>query len=208
MLLCSFLIISGCTQQNPSSDQTKPPTQMTLQQILEKALLIESMYYELETSTTMSSGTILQNSTMKIWEKMPYLKEEVLTTAGNITMNLTIIKRPEGLYVYNSIQHRYILSPGSAVPQDSTTETVKDLLNNQTITNLGTETIDGNQATVIQYTPNQRGNSSIMKMWIWNEKGIPLKAVLTTTKEETITMIFLYKNYSFVDIPDSTFDIL
>jgi len=180
---------------------------MTLQQILENALIIESMYYKLETSTAISSGTIMQNSTMKIWEKTPYLKEEALITAGNITTNLTIIKRPEGIFVYNPIQNRYILSPGSAVPQVPTPEAVNDLINNQTITILGAETIDGNQTTVIQYTPSQMGNSSTMKMWIWNEKGIPLKAVLTTTKEETITMTFLYSNYSFVDIPDNTFSV-
>jgi outer membrane lipoprotein-sorting protein len=85
---------------------------------------------------------------------------------------------------------------------------VQDLLNNQTITILGTETINGNTTTVIQYTPSQAGNSTTMKMWIWNEKGVPLKARSITKNEETdVTMDYSYSNYSFEDIPDSTFSI-
>jgi len=47
-----------------------------------------------------------------------------------------------------------------------------------------------------------------MKMWIWNEKGVPLKALSTQTSEETtIMMDYEYSNYSFSDIPDSTFSV-
>jgi outer membrane lipoprotein-sorting protein len=206
-LVCSFLMISGCTQQNSPSNQTNPPSTESLRQILAKAEINESVYYELEISTTMS-GVLVQNSTIKIWQKTPYLKEEMSSTIDNITTIDTIIKRPEGVYRYDSIQNRYELVPAIIIPRLSTGDTAKDLLNNQTITTIGTETIDGKTATVIQYTPSQAGNSTTMKMWIWNEKGVPLKALYTMASgETTITMDYDYSNYSFLDIPDSIFSV-
>ena len=206
ILVCSSLMISGCTQQNTPSDQ-KPPSTETLQQILKKAEAIKSVYYEIYGSMT-TNGTLMQNTTMKIWQKAPYLKEEVSYTMGNITTNLTIIKRPDGTYRYDIIQNKYIPVAMIAIPQRSTGDVANDLLNNQTITTLGNETIDGKTTLVIQYTPNQTGNSTTMKMWIWKEKGIPLKARITMMKQEIITMSeYQYRNYSFSDIPDSTFTI-
>jgi hypothetical protein len=203
LLVCSLLMISGCTKQQ-GSDQTSTES---LQTILEKAAIIESVYYELDTSTTISSS-VEQTTTMKIWQKTPYLKEEVNSTTTGLTTTLTVIKRPEGIYRYDATLNTYQLDPLIVIPQLSTADVVEDLLNNQTITILGTETIDGKTATVIQYTPSQAGNSTTMKMWIWNEKGVTLKALYITKNEEiTVTMDYTYSNYSFSDIPDNTFSV-
>jgi outer membrane lipoprotein-sorting protein len=201
-LICSLLMISGCTQQQ-GSNQTSTES---LQTILEKAETIESVYYELDSFTTITDAPG-QNSTIKIWQKTPYLKEEMTSTTGNITTTFIVIKRPEGIYRYDATENRYQLFPGT-ISQPSFGETTKDLLNNQTITTLGTETIDGKTATIIQYTPNQTGNSTTMKMWIWNEKGVPLKALLTVIKGDiSLTTDYQYSMYSFSDIPDSTFSV-
>lgn len=198
-LACTFLMVSGCTQQNNS-----PPPE-SLQTILEKAAIIESVYYELNTSTTISDS-VEQIMTMKIWQKTPYLKEEVNSTTGGITTKLTVMKRPEGIYRYDAMLNTYELDPLIVIPQLSTADVVEDLLNNQTITILGTETTNGNTTTVIQYIPSQAENSTTIKIWIWNEKGVPLKARSITKNEETvITMDYTYSNYSFSDIPDSIF---
>jgi outer membrane lipoprotein-sorting protein len=202
-LICSLLMISGCTQQR-ESDQTSTES---LQTILTKAAIIESVYYELDTSTTIS-GSVEQTTTMKIWQKTPYLKEERNSTTGGITTTLTVMKRPEGIYRYDTTLNTYDLDPLIVIPQLSTADVVQDLLNNQTITTLGTETTAGKTATVIQYTPSQAGNSTTIKIWIWNEKGVPLKALYITKNEETsVTMDYTYSNYSFEDIPDSTFSV-
>ncbi len=202
-LICSLLMISGCTQQQ-GLDKTSTES---LQTILTKAAIIESVYYELDTST-MISGLVEQITTMKIWQKTPYLKEEKNSTTSNITTTLTVIKRPEGIYRYDATLNTYELDPLIVTPQLSTADVAQDLLNNQTITLLGTETIAGKTATVIQYTPSQAGNSTTIKMWIWNEKGVLLKALYTTVSEEAnITMDYNYSNYSFSDIPDSTFSV-
>jgi outer membrane lipoprotein-sorting protein len=202
-LICSLLMISGCTQQQ-GLDKTSTES---LQTILTKAAIIESVYYELDTST-MISGLVEQITTMKIWQKTPYLKEEKNSTTSNITTTLTVIKRPEGIYRYDATLNTYELDPLIVIPQLSTADVVQDLLNNHKITTLGTETIDGKTATVIQYTPSQAGNSTTIKIWIWNEKGVLLKALYTTVSEEAnITMDYNYSNYSFSDIPDSTFSV-
>ena len=196
-------MISGCTQQQ-GLDKTSTES---LQTILTKAAIIESVYYELDTSTVIS-GLVEQITTMKIWQKTPYLKEERNSTTSNITTTLTVIKRPEGIYRYDATLNTYELDPLIVIPQLSTADVAQDLLNNQTITLLGTETIAGKTATVIQYTPSQAGNSTTIKMWIWNEKGVLLKALYTTVSQEAnITMDYNYSNYSFSDIPDSTFSV-
>jgi outer membrane lipoprotein-sorting protein len=202
-LVSSLLMISGCTQQQ-GLDKTSTES---LQTILTKAAIIESVYYELDTSTTIS-GLVEQITTMKIWQKTPYLKEEKNSTTSNITTTLTVIKRPEGIYRYDATLNTYELDPLIVIPQLSTADVAQDLLNNQTITLLGIETIAGKTATVIQYTPSQAGNSTTIKIWIWNEKGVLLKALYTTVSEEAnITMDYNYSNYSFSDIPDSTFSV-
>jgi outer membrane lipoprotein-sorting protein len=141
-------------------------------------------------------------------QKTPYLKEEVTITTAGITTTFTVNKRPEGIYRYDTGLNTYQLDPLIVIPQLSTADVVQDLLNNQTITTLGTETTAGKTATVIQYTPSQAGNSTTVKIWIWNEKGVPLKALYITKNEEiTVTMDYKYSNYSFSDIAESTFSV-
>jgi outer membrane lipoprotein-sorting protein len=205
LLVCSSVVISGCTQQNTPSDQ-KPPSPETLEQILAKAETIKSVYYEISSSMT-TNGTLMQNTTMKIWQETPYLKEEISYSVGNITTNLTIINRPDGTYRYDILQKKYVPVALITLPQPFTGEVAKDLLHNQTITILGNETIDGKKTTVIQYISNQTRNST-MKMWIWNEKGVPLKTYTTMEKQGIITALdYQYRNYTFSDIPESTFNI-
>lgn len=199
ILFFSILIFSGCLQQDSPS--------VTLTQTLTKAETIKSVYYELDISRTIT-GQPKQNSTIKIWEKTPYLKQEETYTIENITKNITVIKHPEGVYRYNSTLNTYQLVSNVLALQPPIADIAKDLLNNQTITILETQTIDGKTTTVIQYTPSEMGNQTTMKMWIWNDKGVPLKALLTTTKDVLImTIEYRYRNYSFVEIPDSTFNI-
>lgn len=66
---------TGCTEQNI------PSTKETLQTLLEKAAVLESVYYEIDTSFIID-GVIRQNTTTKIWQKMPYLREEKTALRG------------------------------------------------------------------------------------------------------------------------------
>jgi len=197
-LFCSFLLFSGCTEQNGSG---------SLQSILEKATMIESVYYELDISTVVTDW-VEDFTEMKIWEKDSYLKQEITITTGDMTIVRSIIKRPEGIYYYNEEEQIYVFDPQFNISQPTIIETVNDLLQNQTLSNLGTEIIDGHETTVIQFAPSQTGNFTTKKLWIWNEKGVPLRArSVNNNGETTVTIDIKYKNYSFADIPESVFSV-
>jgi hypothetical protein len=203
-----------CFQPNTSADITNltSTTPESLQAILSKADTIKSMYYEIDATITMPQyGS--QTLAMKIWQEKPYLKEDITSQTAGITTTLSVIVRPEGTYVYNLAQKEYILT--TEVPSYVTSlqyldpKMIKDLLNNQSITDFDTEIIDGKLATVIEYNMSLLGeNQMTMKVWIWNEKGVPLKASMTMSMEDfTMTMDFVFSHYSFSDIPESTFNV-
>ena len=214
-----IVVIAGATgsfQPNTSADETtietKAQEQESLQTILSKADAIGSMYYEIYGTITMSQyGS--QTLTMRIWQEKPYLKEEITSQIAGITNTISVIVRPDGAYVYNPAQGKYVLT--TEVPAYVTSlqyldpKMIKDLLNNQSITDFETEIIDGKMTTVIEYEMPLIGETLMtIKIWIWNEKGVPLKAYMTMTmKEMTMTMDFVFRNYSFSDIPDSTFNV-
>ena len=200
-ITCFLLMSCGCTEQNKTS------TQETLQTILEKAAVIESVSYEIDTAF-IQNETVRQRMTLNIWQKTPYLKEEVNSTSENMTISQIIIKRPDGLYHYDNISQTYQLDPQTIIFQPSTTEMVQNLLHNQTLTIVGTENISDKPTTIIQYHPNQGGNSTTVKIWIWDEKGVPLQEQYISNNEGTsITINSIYSNYSFEDIPESTFSV-
>jgi outer membrane lipoprotein-sorting protein len=215
--------LSGCTQQKSSedsssdhlSDQTPPPATESIQTILAKADRIESMYYEIAASINMSEcGT--QTALIQIWQKTPYVKEQVTGVVDGITTTMSMIQRPDGTYIYDTAQGKYVLktrtnpitTPFITSLQYLNIQQIKDFVNNESVINLETATVDGKTASVIQYTSPIGENIITMKMWIWNEKGVPLKAYIDMTMEKTtMVMDFEYSNYSFSDIPDSTFSV-
>jgi outer membrane lipoprotein-sorting protein len=215
-IACLLLIagLSGCTQQS-SPDQSDvystPPTQESLLNILDKATTIESMYYEIAATVIMSSyGT--QTATVKIWQKMPYIKEQMSMTFNGYMNTVIVIHRPDGNYTFDTAQGKYVLTPNvssfASSLQYFNSTIIKEYLKNQTLTNLQTETVDGKLATIIQYAPASLGTNMSVKVWIWNEKGLPLKAQVNMTLQQmTMNMNFLFQNYSFATIPDSTFSV-
>ena len=219
MLVFMIIILSGCTQQNSSEDtlssdeseiKTNPPATETIQTILSKTETIESMYYEIDASIHISEfGT--QTATIKIWQKTPYLKEQITSITDGITTSITVIQRPEGIYMYSPEIGNYIVATEEATTiatslQYFDNELIKNYIINQTTTDFETETIEGKKATIIQYTPLQGEYPMTIKIWIWNERGVPLKAYIDTTMEDTTMMMdFKFNNYSFSDIPDSIF---
>jgi outer membrane lipoprotein-sorting protein len=214
-------LLSGCTQENSpnnnyssekSNSKTTPTATESIQTILEKTETIESMYYEIAAIIDMSDiGT--QTATIKIWQKNPYIKEQITTILESDKITSTLIYRPEGIYIYDIEQGQYILTIEDVTLISSSLQYfesgyLKKYLSNQTFTNFDTEIIDGKKATVIQYTPLEGENLIIIKVWIWNEFGVPLKAFIDMNMEDTaITLDFNFSNYSFLYIPDSTFNV-
>jgi len=215
----SFVLIivglSGCTQQDSSNEsdvQAGTPDAESLLTILSKADDIESLYYEI-TATIMMPQIGTQTATIKIWQKLPYVKEQVITTIGGTINTMTVIHRPEGNYSYDAASGTYSLTndTGSFVAslQYFDADMIKNYLANQNITDLKTEIIDGKKATVFEYSIALQPSSPMtIKIWIWNDKGLPLKAYINMTLEQTqMTMDMVFSHYSFDEIPNYTFDV-
>ena len=60
----------------------------------------------------------------------------------------------------------------------------------------------------VEYSYNMSGVTMTPKLWIWNEKGIPLRLEMKSSiMAVNISMILQYKNFLFAEIPDSTFNV-
>jgi hypothetical protein len=85
---------------------------------------------------------------------------------------------------------------------------ILDYLSNLSSSNFDTEMIDGKEAAIIEYSPTVEDNSIHVKLWIWNEKGVPLKGIINMSLEQfRMNMELIYSNYSFSYIPDSVFSL-
>lgn len=216
-IVAVVFVVGGLYGNNQDNSVTEsdiiadPPTVESVQKMLENAASIDSLYYEITMFMDMSQyGT--QTATMKIWQEKPYFKQQITTTMGGATNTISVIQRPEGTYLYDIVQGNYVLT--TDIPSFTTSlqyldsSMIKNLLTNQSFIQFETETIDGKLATAFEYTIALSGMNMTTKIWIWNEKGLPLKADMDMTMEEmTMTMDFIFSNYSFADISDSTFNV-
>ena len=219
--LLFMVMLSGCVEKDSSSDvvsnqetksQVNPPETESIQTILTKAETIDSMYYEIAADIYMPQfGT--QTATIKIWQETPYIKEEISSVSGSFSTTISVIQRPDGTYVYSDELGGYSLTTEDVSSISTSLEyfnsdMISAYIQDQTDTDFDTEIIDGKETTIIEFSPDQDGEFMTVKVWIWNEKGVPLKAYLDMTMEEiSMTMDFTFSNYSFKDIPDSVFSI-
>jgi outer membrane lipoprotein-sorting protein len=194
VLLC-FLLISGCFQQTSTS-------KTSIRDILAKAKTIGPVKYDV-IITPMINGNYTANRTMTIWEEPPYMKV-------NMSMGPSykiFITRPNGTYVNISGPQKFIKTD-LAFPETSLIAQSDALRSNITFRVVGNVTIDGNAATVLQYTTNRSGDLITTKVWIWNEKGIPLQTEITVVMgKRTFASKTVNKNFVFGDIPLSEFSV-
>jgi outer membrane lipoprotein-sorting protein len=200
ILLFLMVLMSGCTQQLENKE--------SIQTILQKANNIGDVYYEIIGTTSTESGNFSYNTsyTMKVWQKMPYMKIE---TISNETVQVMIFW-PNGNYIYDNQTQKYIKIPSTEniTRQKFFEEQANEILESQTLKTLGSDTIDGKSVTIIEYSYNSTGIDLSPKLWIWNEKGIPLRLEMTSTvMTVNLTLIMEYKNFVFEEIPLGTFDV-
>ena len=195
MLLCC-LMVCGCTQQ-----QT-PTSKISIRDILAKAKTIGPVKYDVIT-IPMINGNYTVNRTLTIWEEPPYLKV-------NMSMGPSykvFITRPNGTYVNISGPQKFIKT-NIAFPETSLIAQSNALRSNITFRVVDNVTIDGNAATILQYTTNRSGGLTTTKVWIWNEKGIPLQTEITVViGKRTFATKTINKNFVFGDIPLSEFSV-
>ena len=237
IIICSIVILtsivfSGCTKEesnlNTATLNTKSSGESmddeyiiepeTIETILAKTESFDSMYYEISMNMEMDmdiemSGFGEQSALIKIWQKNSFIKEEITTETGDISTSILVIQRPEGVYLYNTEKDEYILSTDDVFSFTSSlqyfdSDMILNYLSNISSSNFDTELIDGKEATIIEYSPTGEDNSIYVKLWVWNEKGVPLKGIINMNLEDmSMDMELTYGNYSFSEIPDSVFSI-
>jgi outer membrane lipoprotein-sorting protein len=200
ILIIIVLNLGGCTQQTGSQE--------SIETILEKASNVGPVYYEAIVTTSTEGGGFSSNytSTMKVWQKMPYMKMEI--TSAGITQ--IMVFRPEGSYIYNDLTQNYTkyLPPNNETQQKFFEQQADEMLESQTLEVLGTDIIDGKAVTIVEYSYNVSGGTMSPKLWIWNEKGIPLR-METKSTIMGFTMIMTSENTNFIfgEIQDNVFDV-
>ncbi len=115
------------------------------------------------------------------------------------------IRREDGMYYRAAGSTVYLRQPRRA---DAETSPRRSLLDNPTLRLVGTETVKGKDATVIEYTDPQLGTS---RVWLSNEYGLPLKQVTEPPQSSALrpktTVTTEWTEYAFGPVSASTFEV-
>lgn len=202
MVAIVSLLVIGCGGGGEEAGTTATPkitptptktsaTGDTLADLLAKGQDIGSVKYDMVV-TAPSQDTM----TTKVWLKGENMKFESELEGET---SITIVNEDEQvMYMYLPDQNMAYKMAFNNVPESAVEETEDILDYDYTI--IGTETIDGKSCLVVEWTVE--GFTS--KMWVWKDKGFPIK-VETTTSEGKTTIE--YKNIQFVNISDSEFEL-
>lgn len=211
LIVCTILLwAKGNLTQNLAFAQTfKTQDKRSIKGILAKSDNIDSVRYEVVqtlTSPTDSSGQEDLVIPIRVWEKPPYAREESTMFEEPILME---IRHPDAVYRYDMLRDVYIRESISDIPQDDLlTEILKQIKESTELKVIGTEIIDGEETTIIEYSYEKEIVSYTAKAWIWNKKGIPLKIEKSSRTGKLFGMqITEIKNLVFENIPDSMFEI-
>jgi outer membrane lipoprotein-sorting protein len=184
--------------------------QENIQDILSKAKDIGSVKYEIVITNSMAGlgQETPRTMTMNVWQKYPNMRFESTTAATPTKM----IVRSDAVYFYDGSRDKYIkMSAGQMVTgakQKTLEELTEEIKESKTLKVLGTETIDGKLTTIAEVSFTSGGFPITEKLWIWNEKGIPLRTEITMKMGENVTTTNTeYRNFVFGDIPDSLFEV-
>lgn len=191
-----------------------------IQELLAKTEEIGSMQYEAISVTSISDTTQPKTVTvtMEVWQKGNKMK--IKYSGGIEEGGTTEIIHPGVVYFYDSSKDKYIktyeeMATSSRLSsrmtliygQKSFEEISKELKESTDFKFLGTETINGKLCIVIEYSTIVKDILVTQKIWIWDEKGIPVKGIATFKTGEIIIIEIENKNFIFEDIPDSVFEV-
>ncbi|MBN1189119.1 MAG: outer membrane lipoprotein carrier protein LolA [Dehalococcoidales bacterium] len=75
----------------------------------------------------------------------------------------------------------------------------------------GTEVLDGKTCSVVEYSQITAQGKMTGKVWIWQEKGVPLRMEtgISGAAQQGMNMniVIDFENYEFTDLPDSLFEL-
>ncbi len=223
-LLFLFVLLSLSSNVFAESINSSPK-EVSRSEIIEKLSAINSLYYEMTSRT--SSDTPLPGgdaiSDEKVWFKEGYWRTDIHSESANAKKRINI-STPEASYFYNSFSDETKKRDGGA-GQDLKNFLFRfffaTLKREESFKILGTEEIDGKITTILEIIQSPKKmnvegqdisiKEKRIKVWIWNEKGVPLKQEEKWQDNDfpiEYTTMITYKNYSFDEIPSEIFDIL
>jgi hypothetical protein len=173
-------------------------------EILSKSENINSIYMEGTMFVTGTGNPELDVfSELKYWIKDPYFKMEM--TAADTTTS--VIGRPDGIYMYNPTLEVYELSgEGSSYSQQSISDMIEQMKASETLNVMGEENVNGRDTTIVQYTDSSLGVSVDSKFWIWNDRGLPVKMIVSMGVGETVMSTTMqFTSFDFSVISDEEF---
>ena len=132
--------------------------------------------------------------TQAVWVKKNKMRMEI-TQQGQ---NSVVLVDNDAMTMYTYMPAQNMAMKISWEPTTKSAVEEAQSLSEYNPTVVGTETIDGKVCTVVQYSVD----GQTMKMWLWQDHGIPIRVEVTTAQGMTVME---YKNIQFVDIPDSMF---
>jgi outer membrane lipoprotein-sorting protein len=203
VLLSLLLIAAG-----PAGGTEK--TKEDLRAVLSKAESIKTVQYDIISTMNVPNLTpeAMPPNRAKVWQKLPYLRVESLSKGPSVRM----IVRPEATYFYNAAKGGYVKAPAGSTAPGSTPKSFRqlseELMALEDLRVQGTETVDGEETTVVEYPIPGTDNQGSAKVWFSNRLGVPVRMEsVSTIPEGRMTIRVEYKNYRFDDIPDSVFDV-
>lgn len=184
--------------QTTTSSPTQKPTTSTstsgndLQSILGKATSIASVKYDMVYS---SPGKA--DMTATIWMKQTKMKVAYVGQDAVMIYDMAA----KVVYTYMPAQkmaYKMTLDQ-SQIPESPKEDPNAVMKYSPQI--LGSETIDGKDCLVYQYSDPSQGT---VKAWVWKDKGLAVRMEITTNKGKVVVQM---KNFDFSTIPDSEFEI-
>ncbi|MGD0780441.1 MAG: hypothetical protein ABR954_06680 [Dehalococcoidales bacterium] len=184
------------TTTSPTITTTTPPettptnTGIPLSEILGQAANYPTVKYDMITTVT---GLTTIN-TVKYWIKNKKFRIEQPSSGLVLLINF----EDQTMYLY-SLQQKIASSENfdaTQAPENPST------MLEYSPKIVGTETIDGETCTVIEYTYAYEQAS--VKTWISNDTGFPLRM---ESSASGVTTTVEWKNFDFTDISDSTFEL-
>lgn len=205
-------VAAGCTQPAPTGPQvptvapTAAPTQTpaTAAEALTAAFANQAKEYSVESKTTVVDSGKATTVQGKLYVKPNKIRLDA--KIGGVDSALLFDQAAKSVYVLSTaagqkLAIRYDFDTFVRQNQSATSAPTAMLDKLQANSKLvGTEALDGKPTSVLDYTPT--GNSQSARIWIWVERGVPLKLESTTaTGQATVE----YANYDFAAQPDSLF---
>jgi outer membrane lipoprotein-sorting protein len=198
--------LSGCgskqpttnTPATPGTSQVPTPTGTDLSSIMKSASAVKEMSYDSVTTMTSKQGTM--TSTGKFYLSNGKMRMEMVSSGVKM---ITIVKSATEVYLYNPATNTAMKLTTSQNKPDLPNKWAKDSGDTTGYQVLGSESKDGYDCWVVQYTdPANASNTS--KMWLRKDIGLPVR-VESTTADGTVVME--YSNYNLGAQDSSLFDV-